>query len=144
MNFCWQGHGEFLFLPAFLSHSFLEPMHFCIRNFGCHNVLICLNYLVQGIVKTIEITSESMEMAFSGLMLNFARLKFTILYPSVFTHFFFFLDKYTFAIRTYIPMNHICLDCRGLEELFHKKRNMAFYCHGSHESLMFQTFQFCW
>ena len=126
MNFCWQGHGEFLLLAAFLSHSFLEPMHLCIRNFGCHNVLICLNYLVQGIVKTIEITY--FRKYGNGLLwsfIEFCKVKvYNTISQCVYT-FFFLLGQINFFymyLHTRIPMFHISLDCRGLEELFHKKK----------------------
>ena len=39
-------------------------------------------------------------------------------------------------------MWYICLDCRRLEEVSHKKGNMGLYCHGFHESLFFQIFKF--
>ena len=88
----------------FLSHSFLEPMHLCIRNFGCHNVLICLNYLVQGIVEITYFRKYG-----NGLLWSYVEFYKVKVYNTrsqcVYT-FFFFLDKYTFAItyiHTYVP-----------------------------------------
>ena len=77
-------------------------------------------------METIEITSESIEMAFSGFMFSFASLQYYI-YPSVFTHFSSsWANTLLPYVLTYIPLYHICLDCRGLEELFHKKKTWLF------------------
>ena len=74
----------------------------CICALG--TLVVIMFWFVSIIVETIEITSESMEMAFSGLMLSFTRLKFTILDPSVFTHFFFLLGQIHFCynVHTYL------------------------------------------
>ena len=77
------------FVPQFPgAHAFTS---FCALGnlvITCHTVLICLNYLVQDTVESIEIISENMKMTFFGLLLSSARLNFTIPYPGVFTHFF--------------------------------------------------------